>query len=154
MSNKVNALLTELNLPLNDSMLLSCGIWTEKGILRVSPFDLVLTKEGVETPLDAGSVTRAKLIALISSPEEMAPVIKDLAHYIIRNVARVSKMEQPTIVGERVIVKSGEDVFRINVNTYNVTKLINNQWIIQDSYMGTARRIDSLHSVLIQCGLM
>ena len=156
MSNKVNALLNELNLPTEDAIVLDNSIWTESGIVRPGEYDLILCHRGERTPMRASSIQRSKLLAILTSPEEMAAPINYLATSIISQVIVIPYMEidQPTISGNRVIVAHQDDVYRINLVTFNVTKSINGEWIIQPPYKDQSKDIDNLHSVLIQCNML
>ena len=156
MSNKVNALLNELGLPTEDAAVLHNSIWTTKGIVRPGTSDLFLCHHGERTRMRASSMQRSKLLAILTSPEEMAEVINYLATSICQQVIGLSYMEidQPTISGNRVIVVHQDDVYRINLVTFNVTKFINGEWIIQPPYKDQSKDIDNLHSVLIQCNML
>lgn len=133
------------------------GIYTYKGMVHLTERGVGYTVGGITQHFDNVTLT-CKLVKLITCPTALNYHIKYSIIGVLKQAGCMSDSLVLTfdvdfnIEGNRIIIQHDNNVYRINVETMNVTKLINWEWIIQSQV--TESKINDLHAILHQVNLM
>ena len=148
---------TELRMSLTSLKVTSTGLYSCGSIAYPTPAGVCVKhpKTGNEYVNDL--VLRAQLVKLMTNAELMSSDIRFQATMILNHVTKVNHNLANVkfkVDGDRLMLISDLGRYRINVATLNVTKLINDKWIIINEDKVIYDRITKLHATLIQVGLM
>ena len=102
-----------------------------------------------------GFVLRVNLNKLLVCPILMREEIRDqLTNILNKGMGMRLASCRYKVDGKRVICISGGDTYRINVETFNITKLVNLEWIVQERVEYVHTEIEKLEGMLVQVNLM
>lgn len=157
MKDLMTAVATQLRMSLISLRVTSTGLYSCGSVAYPTLAGVCVkhTKGGNEYVDDL--VLRAQLVKLMTNPELMSSDIRFQATMILNHVTNISHdiaNVKCKVDGERLMLISDRGRYRINVNTLNVTKLINDKWIIINEDKLMYDRINKLHATLIQVELM
>lgn len=149
------SIVEELQLPAIAVRMTRTGISTANARITPSIRGVKIEQVGKDVEYVDSYVMAANIHRLLTDKvmlrEEIRMQVRKILH--MRMGERYSSIKFK-IEDERVLVKTEDGMFRINVESFNVTKLIGNVWIIQTSDEYIRRQVEMLHGTLVQVGLM
>lgn len=108
-----------------------------------------------ETDYVDGFVLRVNLNKLTTCPILMREEIRDqLTNILNKGMGMRLASCRYKIDGKRVICVSGGEKYRINVESFNITKLVNLEWVIQERVEYVHTEIEKLEGTLVQVNFM
>lgn len=155
MKDLMIALATELNMSTDRVHMNSIGMYANGVQAYPTVRGVHLKHNGAPDEFVDCYIARGKLMRLMSDPvlmrEDIRVQVKQILYAVTKTHQRNVKLK---IENERVIIVTDNGQFRINVETHNITKRIDNHWIIIDSPEYLYDRVSKLHGTLVQVGLM
>lgn len=148
---------TELRMSLISLKVTSTGLYSAGSTAYPTPAGVCVKRAKAGNEYVDDLVLRAQLVKLMTNPELMSSDIRFQATMILNHVTKLNHITANVkfkVDGERLMLISDLGRYRINVETLNVTKLINDKWIIINEDKVIYDRITKLHATLIQVGLM
>lgn len=148
---------TALRMSLTSLKVTSRGLYSCGSIAYPTPAGVCVKRTKADNEYVDDLILRGQLVKLMTNPELMSSDIRFQATMILNHVTKVNHNNANVkfkVDGERLMLISDLGRYRINVVTLNVTKLINDKWIIINEDNVIYDRITKLHATLIQVDLM
>lgn len=144
------------------------GIYIEDAFYAVGPNGVVVVdndSDDRDGTIIANPAARALIIRITADRDMLVNAAKGKAAAIINFTdaldgkgrhAFISDDIKLKMEGVRILINTPRGEYRINLETYNVTKLMSHVWVIQPTEFASHSKllIDELHGLLIQANII
>lgn len=167
MEKLIADLLVSLTIPADaDVAVRPEGVYVEDAFYAIAPNGVAVIDNNRhdEGMVINNPIARAQIIRITTDKDMLLATCKGKIATIINFTIAPKGEKRNTFIADdirlkieddRVIIKTYRGLYRINLVTYNVTKRMDSNWIIQVGDYETHNKIliDELHGILIQAGL-